>query len=42
MRSLNETALAAETGFNTHALVTLGIAAIAVWVGWKIFRLKTS
>jgi len=38
MDSLSEAPIAAEVGFNTHALVTLGIAAIAVWIGWKMLK----
>ncbi|MDD5751351.1 MAG: hypothetical protein PHS73_02425 [Candidatus Peribacteraceae bacterium] len=37
METLHAPALM-ESGVNVHGLVTLGIAAIAVWAGWKIFR----
>lgn len=38
MNVLSEAPIAAEAGFNTQALATLGVAAVAVWVGWKIFK----
>lgn len=38
MSPLNEAPLAAEAGINAHALVTFGIAAIALYFGWRIVR----
>jgi len=41
MHPLSEAPLAAEVSINAHALATLGIAAVAVWAGWKIFQRLT-
>ena len=38
MRSLGEAPAIVEHGISVHGLVTLGIAAVAVWAGYKIFQ----